>query len=84
MKALSIIGIIVSVFTPIFVAAGLNEIYCSSFGSGDSYAYSYIAGDGIEITLLVTVLVSLFFLAFSIIGLIYANKMSRKLKEFNQ
>lgn len=82
MKAMSIIGIIVSVLTPIFVAAGLNEIYCSSFG--DSYAYSYIAGDGIEITLLVTVLVSLFFLAFSIIGLIYSNKMSRKLKELNQ
>lgn len=73
MKAFAIIGIVVSVLFPILVAIGLNEIYCSSSYS-DPYSYSYIMGDGVEITLLISVLTSLFFLSFSIVALVFANR----------
>lgn len=72
MKALSIIGIIVSVLTPFLILAGLEEMYCSSSYCSDGYSYAYLAGDGKEIVLLVSMLVSMFFLAFSIVSLVKA------------
>ena len=71
MKALSIVGIIFSVFSTILVALALNEVRCSY--CQDRFVHPH----NLEAVMLVVLPTNLFFLALSIVGLITSNKLKR-------
>ena len=71
MKALSVIGIIFSVFSTILVGLALGEVGCGY--CQERYRSPY----GLEAVMLVVLPTNLFFLALSIVGLITSIKTQK-------